>query len=207
MPRKSLFALVTLVIVAVAAGALAARWFLGPATLTQASLEAATLLDPARPLPTFELVDAAGQPFRRNDLEGRWHLLFFGFTNCPDVCPSTLTTLAAVERSLDDLAAERRPVVVFVSVDPERDAPDKVGAYAHFFSDRFRGVTGTESAMQTLTASLGVPVAKVPVEGGGYTVDHGASIFLIDPQARMRALFSPRDGSAAIAQDFRRIAG
>jgi protein SCO1/2 len=61
--------------------------------------------------------------------------------------------------------------------------------------------------MQTLTASLGVPVAKVPVEGGGYTVDHGASIFLIDPQARMRALFSPRDGSAAIAQDFRRIAG
>ncbi|HSN71827.1 MAG TPA: SCO family protein, partial [Steroidobacteraceae bacterium] len=133
-----------------------------------------------------------------------WHLVFFGFTNCPDVCPNTLTILARVEKALADLPESQQPGVVLVSVDPTRDTPEQLGPYVRFFGERFVGITGTEENIAALTSALGVPVAKVDLEGG-YTMDHGAGIFVLDPEVRVRAFFSTPHEVATIASDYRRI--
>jgi protein SCO1/2 len=131
--------------------------------------------------------------------------LFFGFINCPDVCPTTLAVLSQVTKQVADLPQLQRPAVVFMSVDPQRDTPDKVGAYAGFFSPDFVGVTGMPEEVDNFTRALGVPVARVALDRGGYTVDHSGAIFVIDPSSSLRALFSsPRD-AAELAADYRRL--
>jgi protein SCO1/2 len=169
------------------------------------SLSHATLLDPPPPVPVFRLIDQDGAPFEQPGLLGRWHLLFFGFTNCPDVCPNTLTVLAAAERELSELAPSLRPRVLLVSVDPERDLPQQLAAYVHFFSPSFGAVTGSPAEIEMLARKLGVPVMRVALDEKSYTIDHGASIFLVDPQARLRALFSTPHDAKIIAADYRRI--
>jgi len=171
----------------------------------RASLSRATLLDPAPPVPMFRMIDQDGAPFEQPDLRGRWHLLFFGFTNCPDVCPNTLTVLAAVERELTDLAPPLRPRILFVSVDPQRDQPQQLAAYVRFFSPSFGAITGSPAEIDMLTRKLGVPVMRVALDEQTYTIDHGASIFLVDPQAHVRALFSTPHDAKIIAADYRRI--
>ena len=208
MTRKSTLVLAAaLAIVAALLGAVIARALIGTSGPTQASLTHATLLEPPLALPQVTLIDDAGGPFTLERLQNGWHLLFFGFTNCPDVCPNTLTVLASVARSLDDLPPSQQPQVVLVSVDPARDTPEKLTAYVRFFSDRFIGVTGSEDAIAQFTRAVGIPVAKVPLEGGEYTVDHGGGILLIDPQGRLRALFSMPHDVATITGDYRRIVG
>jgi protein SCO1 len=197
----------SLAIVAAVLGALLARGLLAPTSPEATSLTGATLLAPPRPIPEFTLRDDADRPVDRQYFEGHWHLVFFGFTSCPDVCPTTLTVLAAVERKLADLPDGQRPGVVLVSVDPERDRPSTLHSYVQFFSPHFAGLTGAVSAIDALAQAFGVPVARVPVAGGGYTVDHGAAIFLLDPAARIRALFSTPHDAEVIAADYRRILG
>jgi protein SCO1/2 len=201
---KRKFALL-LVLVAALAGA-ATAWITIKGPGAPPALEQATLLEVARPLPQFELVDQAGRPFLRDSLRGQWTLMFFGFTNCPDVCPTTLATLAEVRRQLADLPAGELPVVALVSVDPARDTPEALGRYVAHFDPQFLGVTGQPVALEVLTHNLGVAVAIGPVsEGGNYTVDHTAAIFLIDPSAAFTAVFGSPHAADVIAQDYRRI--
>ena len=100
---------------------------------------------------------------------------------------------------------DRKPQVVFVSVDPKRDTPQQLASYVKFFSPSFTGVTGTSDAIDDFTRALGVPVAISPANNGAYTVDHSAAIFLIDPNGAMRALFSTPHVASIIADDYRRI--
>ena len=165
----------------------------------------ATVLTPPRPLPEIALIDQAGAEFDGSRLAGRWSLLFFGFTRCPDVCPQTLGVLAQVDKSLADLPAGARPQVILVSVDPQRDTPEQLASYVKFFAPSFTGVTGTQHAIDSFTRAMGVPVAIRPTENGDYTVDHSAAIFLLDPQGAMRALFSTPHDPKIIAGDYRRI--
>ena len=95
--------------------------------------------------------------------------------------------------------------MILVSVDPKRDTPEQLATYVKFFSPAFVGVTGAPEALDTFTRQVGVPVAITPTDGGGYTVDHSAAVFLIDPTGAMRALFSPPHSPKAIAADYRRI--
>jgi protein SCO1/2 len=193
-------------IVAIAGGILLARALLdGGGAALQASLAKATLLDPPRPLPAFALTDHTGASFDPFRLKNHWSLLFFGFTHCPDVCPTTLGMLAQTEKILGDLPVEQRPQIVLISVDPQRDTPQQLASYLRFFSPSFTGVTGTQDAIDKFTQALGVPVAISEVANGGYTVDHSAAIFLIDPNGAMRALFSTPHSPAIIAADYRRI--
>lgn len=195
-------------IVAVAAGMLAARAFVDTSSQSPA-LAKATLLTPPRPLPEFELEDHAKAVFDRARLRDHWSLLFFGFTRCPDICPTTLGALAQVEKSLSDLPKDQRPQIVLISVDPRRDTPEQLASYVKFFSSSFLGVTGTQQATDALTLALGVPVAmhRDPnsVSEDDYTVDHSAAIFLVDPHGALRALFSTPHAPAVIAADYRRI--
>ena len=103
--------------------------------------ERALLLNSPRALPAFELVDQNGNPFGPARLSGRWTFVFFGFTHCPDVCPTTLFTLNEVVRQLEDLPEDQRPAVLMVSVDPNRDTPDKLASYVPYFNPDFLGLT------------------------------------------------------------------
>ena len=189
-------------LLALVAGMFAARLMLKSSAPVPV-LASGTVLDPPRPLPEFSLLDGGNHPFRRAALNGHWTFLFFGFTNCPDVCPTTLAVLSQVSKQVADLPQLQRPAVVFMSVDPQRDTPDKVGAYAGFFGPDFIGVTGIPEEVDKFTRAVGVPVARVPLDSGGYTVDHSGAVFVIDPSASLRALFSsPRDATQ-LAADYR----
>ncbi|MGH8496959.1 MAG: SCO family protein [Gammaproteobacteria bacterium] len=197
---RFLLAIVALAVIAGALGAASAHW------LRAAREPKATVLDTPRPLPEFELVDHHGRPFERSDLDGRWSILFFGFTNCPDVCPVTLQTLAEASDRLDDLPDARRPRVVFVSVDPARDDASTLARYVTWFDPRFTGVTGELARLQALTDGLGVAVRYVREPAGvEYTVDHTAAVFLVDPEARLRAIFTSPHDASQFAQDYRLI--
>jgi protein SCO1/2 len=208
MSRTQTIALAAIVaIVAVASGILSARWLLQPQAGSQPEVTTATLLAPPRPLPPMELVDQDNRPFDTSRLRGGWSLVFFGFTSCPDVCPTTMTALANANKLLADLPAGQRPRVVMISVDPQRDTPERLAGYVKAFDPAFTGATGTKAAIDELAKRMGVLAATRPIEGGSYTVDHTTSVFLIDPDGALRALFSAPHTPQLIADDYRRIVG
>ena len=170
------------------------------------ALERATRFEAARPLPAIALQDQSGQAFDLARMRGHWTLLFFGFTNCPDVCPTTLATLAETRRQLADLPPEEIPEVVLATVDPARDTPAALARYVAHFDPSFTGLTGSQDAIDALARDLGVAIMiGAPAADGNYTVDHSAAVFLIDPGAAFTALFSAPHDAGTIARDYRRI--
>ena len=137
---------------------------------TNAATQAATVLPVPRPLPEFTLTDTAGREFTRASLRGRHRLVFFGFTYCPDICPLTLQVLATVVDKIAARAPELVPEVVFVSVDPGRDTPERIREYLRNFDAQFVGVVGSEAAIEPLVQALGVTVHKVETDGQQYNV-------------------------------------
>lgn len=164
-------------------------------------LASGTWLPRPKVIEDFALVDANGRPFTRADLTGAPTLVYFGFTRCPDVCPTTLAKLAQVRRQ-SSLASLR---VLFVSIDPGRDTPAAVGRYAHAFDPSFEGVTGKPEAIQAVARNFAVAVNRVDLPGGDYTMDHSAVIFLVDGQGIV-AIFTPPFEVPALAADLRRAA-
>ncbi|MGH8252052.1 MAG: SCO family protein [Steroidobacteraceae bacterium] len=198
--------LIAAVVVAAALAGVAVSWLLTRADGAPPALEQATYFQAPRPLPAFALVDQSGKCFDRSRLAGRWTLLFFGFTHCPDVCPLTLATLADARRQLADLPRGEIPQVVLVSVDPRRDTPEALARYVAHFDPAFVGVTGDQAAIDQLARDLGVAVMiGPPAPDGSYTVDHTAAIFLIDPDAGYTAVFGTPHEADTIARDFRSI--
>ncbi|BDI07961.1 SCO family protein [Sphaerotilus microaerophilus] len=173
----------------------------------QAGLRSVTVIDDPQPLPAFELASPAG-PLTRDSLRGRWTFLFFGYTQCPDVCPTALSLMAELQRQL---APPQRPAVLFVSVDPQRDTHELLAAYVPAFDVTFRGASGSDAALAALVKHLGVMYQRHPPaqaeHPGIYTVDHTASMFLIDPQVRLRGVFSPPHDLAAMRADYLRLTG
>ncbi|MFO1407060.1 MAG: SCO family protein [Steroidobacteraceae bacterium] len=203
MPKRTL-RIAILAIVAFAAGLLIARALQAPVPAAPHT-ERATVLDTPRALPALSLVDQDGRPLGNGHFTGRWTLVFFGYTSCPDVCPTTLAMLANATRALGDLPASERPRVLLVSVDPERDDPSRLAAYVRFFDPAFEGATGDAAAVATAAGAFGVPYLKVPVPGGAYNVDHGTGIFLVGPDGRLVAYFSAPHDAAVLARDYRAI--
>jgi protein SCO1/2 len=166
-------------------------------------LQAAKAFPEARALPDFELRTAGGEALTPEDLTGRWSLMFFGFTNCPDICPDTLAVLDAAIESLDTMGADSKPQVVFVSVDPERDDAEALGDYVRWFDEDFIGATASREQLDALTKNLGIyySLDEPDPETGFYTVDHSASILIVDPQGRVYGRFGPPLDRQAIAAD------
>ena len=178
-------------IIAFAIGvALAAGVFV--ALRTQRPTEPSTAMVVPNPerLPAFELVDQDGAPIDETVFEGQWDLVFFGFTHCPDVCPTTLQVLAAAIAALDEQGASPLPRIVLVSVDPERDTPGILEQYVGYFGTGNLGITGSLEGIRALTTGLGIYFQKQESDDGNYLVDHSAAVLLIDPQGRFSALFS-----------------
>lgn len=165
----------------------------------------ATRFPVARQLAPFTLVDHNNEVFNETTLRQRWSFLFFGYTHCPDVCPTTLSVLNSVAQRLQDVEADIR--FVFVSVDPERDTPEKLARFVSYFNKNFIGVTGTEQQIEQFTRELGIMHMRVAAEENatGYLVDHTASVLLIDPDGRYHAVFSPPLSAGKISDDFRKM--
>ncbi len=165
----------------------------------------ATLLRTARPIADVRLQDTLGNEFRIQQLQGRWSLVFFGFTHCPDVCPTTLTILGQVARSLSDLPEAQRPQLVFVTVDPERDVPSVIKGYVEHFDKNMIGLTGELAQIEALAAQLGVAFQKVPLDQGGYSMDHSAAILMLNPGAELNAIISAPHTVEGVSGDYRKI--
>jgi protein SCO1 len=165
------------------------------------------LMWPDPPLiPPLNLVRDDGTAFHLTQLRGKWSLVFFGFTHCPDVCPSTLAILAQVHTAL-----QKSPVyggrgqVVFVSVDPQRDTPAQLASYVHYFHKDFIGVTADEAELKPLTRALGVLFMKVAQGGSEYSVDHSAGVFFIDPAGRLVSVLTPPHTAEGVIARFNAI--
>ena len=197
MKPRLLLMLLALGVLAVAVGAGLAR-LLEPPTL---SLQAGTWLAQPRSLAEFHLQDLAGRDFGRSDLHGHPTLLFFGFTHCPDVCPTTLAMLAQLQRAHSLPGAQ----VVFVTVDPERDSAANLQVYLAYFDREFIGLRGDQAALAPLLRSLSAIAVRQNLPDGSYTMDHSATLYLIDGAGRLIAVFSPPFSAAAIGSDLRQL--
>jgi protein SCO1/2 len=168
------------------------------------ALQQGTLLPSAKPVADFSLLSETGQAFTLNDLKDHWTFAFFGYTHCPDVCPTSLAMLAKVMRKLENNPGlDKLPRGLFVSVDPQRDTPAVLAKYLPYFHPDFIGATGDAKEIMTLTRQLGILYAKAQGSSNDdYLVDHSAAIILFDPDGKYRALFNVPHDPDKIASDF-----
>jgi len=192
-------------IIVVALVVLVAAMFLLPRGERGAPPQTATVLPAPRELADVSFVDETGQAMSLSDLEGGFSLLFFGFTNCPDVCPLTLQVLATAKAEIVARAPNLAPRVVFVSVDPNRDTPERIATYLDNFDSDFLGVTAPDDALAPLLAALGVAVEKHEHGGSNYNVVHNSAIYLLDPNADWIAVTTAPHDPKIIASDFLKV--
>lgn len=161
-----------------------------------------------RALPDFTLVDGGGEPFTTGDFTGAWSFLYFGYTYCPDVCPMSMVEMGRIARTLADKGVADTIHYYLVSVDPQRDTPEKVGEYAAYFGPGFRGLTGTKSEIDKLTSAAGV-IYEVPDEplDDNYLVGHSSFITLLNPDGDIQAFFTVDLDGERIANEFMTILG
>lgn len=155
-----------------------------------ASLQAptiATVLHPAKALIPFSLIDTTGRPFTQASLQGQWSLLFFGYTDCPGICPHTLKVLQKV---WEDADLDRNLRFIFISLNPKADSPSKLRTFLDRFHPHFKGLTGDLSDIQTLSKACSIYSWQDP-NATAVMIDHSASLLLINPQGHIKAIFSP----------------
>ena len=150
----------------------------------------------------FRLLDQDGRQRTDADFRGKPFLVFFGFTHCPDICPTTLFEMSEVLRRLSPDAANT--AVLFISVDPERDTPEKLKEYLSSFHPRIVGLTGSPQEIAEVEKTYRVYAKKIPLDGGGYTMDHSAIVYLMDKDGRFVAPFNLKRNADEAAADLRR---
>lgn len=185
--------------------------------LPAGDISSVTELRDGSPLPAFVLRGPNGE-FTNANLLGRWSFMFFGYTHCPDICPTALTLMKEIKAALaaqtvvSPAPSQGIPLritfqVVFVSVDPRRDTPELLGEYVAAFDPAFIGVSGNDAELAPLTGKLGSYYRRNDgADTRRYTADHSAAIYLLDPQGRLAAVFSPPRTAARMVADFQRIA-
>jgi protein SCO1/2 len=151
----------------------------------------------------FSLIDQTGKPVTNADYGGEWQLVFFGYTYCPDICPTTLNDVALILEDLGDEADQVRPL--FITVDPERDTPEVMAAYVANFDPRIVGLTGTPEQIKQAAQAFRAYYAKVDQGSApdGYTMDHSAFLYLMDPEGAYATHFSPSEEPADVAEKIR----
>ena len=164
-----------------------------------------TLFPDPKPLTAFALTDHKNRVFDLASLKGKWSFLFFGFTHCPDICPTTLAVLARARDNIAKNTVGAKDIqFVFISVDPNRDTTSKLGQYVDYFDTTFLGVTGDNAQIGSLAGQLGAAY-QVEIKPGleNYPVYHSAAVFLLDPRARYHAVFTPPHDAEAISRRFK----
>ncbi|POZ63959.1 SCO family protein [Chromobacterium alticapitis] len=152
---------------------------------------------------SFALTDFHGQPRSLDAYKGKVVALFFGYTHCPDVCPTTMLEYASVMKQLGEDADKVQ--VVFVSVDPERDTPKVLAGYVPYFDKRFVGLTGSPEQIEQVKKQYKVVAQKVPAPGGGYSVDHSSGSYLLDQNGKLRVFEAYGAPAASLAYDIKQL--
>ena len=150
----------------------------------------------------FKLIDRTGKTVTDADYRGRWTLVYFGYTFCPEVCPTELQSIAGAMHQLGPVAEQITPI--FITVDPERDTPKAMGEYVKLFDERLVGLTGSAADIAAAARAYRVYYAKAETKNGGdYLMDHSSFLYLMGPDGRLRMLIKPGTSSATIAADIR----
>ncbi|MGM3389801.1 SCO family protein [Stutzerimonas stutzeri] len=174
---------------------------------TAALLDAGIVMLPqGRDVPDLTLTNQDGEPMTTAQLQGRWHLLFFGYTFCPDICPATLAELRQLQGMLPDETRQRMQAVL-VSVDPDRDTPGQLKMYLDYFKAGFVGLTGRLDDIQTLANAVGVPFIPADTSKDNYTVDHGGNLALIGPDGRLRGFIRAPLRTEKLAEQLPAVVG
>ena len=153
----------------------------------------------------FDLIASDGSPFSEKNLAGKPFAIYFGYTRCPDVCPTSLASLARLHRQLG--TDGEKFAIVFVSVDPEHDKPAAIGDYVKLFGAPIIGVTGNDAQLKAIERSYGIYVNKVPQSGGDYLVDHSAAILLMDGNARLFDIINYNEPDPSALAKLKRLIG
>lgn len=209
---KRSLSLITLFIIV---GILAAGWGAWVHHNTQQSITASevmksvTLFTQPRIVSPFTLVDSHNRPFTLKTLQGHWNLVFFGFTHCPQLCPTTLATLNQVYQQLQSSPHTTLPQIVFISIDPEQDNSEQIARYLQSFNAAFLGATGTDDQLARLTQELNVLYAKVRPPNSDpdtpYTIDHSGTILLMNPQGQFAGVFTLPHAVSDMVHDMKLI--
>lgn len=201
--RKTL--LILLVALATGAGLIAAEYVYDRNDPKGPELQTVRLFPKPRELPAFELQQSDRTQLIPGELRGHWTLVFIGFTFCPDICPTTLSALAGPQKRWEALPDATRPRLLFVSVDPERDTVERIGEYTHAFHKDTLAATADAPTLERFVKSLSLVYAKVPLSEDAlpdqYTIDHSATLVVLDPQGRMAGVIQPPLKPDAIARD------
>ena len=154
----------------------------------------------------FELKNQGDQLYSKNDLKNQWTILFFGYTNCPDVCPTTIFKLGQIKQQISKELPNLNLQILFITLDPERDSTERLKEYLGFFDPSMTGLTGEITKIVELTSNLSVFFQRINKEDG-YDFNHTASIFLINPKAQLKASFSPASSMDMLAEDIKKVVG
>ena len=157
------------------------------------------LLPQSRVVPELEMSDENGQPLRVDQLKGKWSLVFFGYTFCPDICPATLAQLRQLQTQLPEETRARLNVVM-VSVDPHRDTPEQLSKYLGFFNAGFKGLTGEEETLQKFANSVSIPYIPADTSKENYTVDHSGNLVIIGPDGTQRGFIRAPINNTKLAE-------
>jgi protein SCO1/2 len=174
-------------------------------TASELKINGAYMFDTPRALPDFELTDHHGAPFTRDSLQGRWTLVFFGFTHCPDICPTTMALLSQFMEKLQGLPEYEDTQIVMVTVDPARDDVEQLSKYVPYFNADFVGVTGEFLDIHRFATNLNTPFRKAPDQGENYQVDHSANVVLINPRGDYQGFFKAPLDLAKLKVTYRSI--
>ena len=164
-------------------------------------LENAVLYPTPRAIADFRLTQANGQPLGLADWHGRWSVVYFGYTSCPDVCPTTLAEFKRAWKDLGERGLHEKVRFDFISIDPQRDTPDKLGRYVAFFSPDFIAATGSDAELTRLTRGLGLIYSRSTDADGAIQVDHSGSAVIVNPHGLEVGIFRPPFAAKALADD------
>jgi len=177
-------------------------WFYANAYGTQKAI----VFNTPRHISEFKLIGDNQKPFTNKNLKGHWSFVFFGFTQCPQLCPTTLSVLNKTYKALQKARVKSMPQVVFISIDPERDNPKVIKNYLISFNKNFVGATGTKKQLAKLTREFSVvymQIARRNGQQGKYDIEHSGAILLTDPQGKLYSIFTMPHNPATIASDFK----
>jgi len=197
MSKSTLFKTILLASVAIA-GLLASNYYFNSSNNKVIEYHSLLVYPKAKSFSGFKLINQLESEVTIESFSDKWTVLFFGFTNCPDVCPTTLTELQKVFKNLTGKNYDNPPEVLFVSVDSERDTPNILKDYIRFFNPKFNAATGDEANIISLTSQLGVAylIEDHPLGSKNYNVDHTAALYVISPNKKLYGIFpSPHDAN------------
>jgi protein SCO1 len=204
-PRLNITVLILIAALAAGIGLWLGNRYLGVAA--QPRLDSALLYPQPRALPDFTLHQANGKPLTLADWRGRWNIVYFGYTTCPDVCPTTLAMLKSAWSELGKRNLQSKVRIDFISVDPERDTPEVLGKYVAFFSPDFIAASGSDDELTKLSRALGLVYTRTKKADGSVEVDHSGSAVIVDPQGRVAGIFRPPGVANDIVSDMTTLAG